>query len=240
MLRKGIGIFRLALYTAFQGVSFSRRRKRTIFLLFVCSHSDRTCVDVVFLLFSPLPHHSPTSWAHRKWILRRLFSITTTTTTDTKESYLRRELQTCTKVAQAFPKNYYAWTHRAFCCRLALTLHEDWTSALLVQEMATIGLWLRRQPSDHYCSHYGAQVLELLLLLQWDDVDHHHLDPAVVFHQQQHAWRALNVARDLLKSNILACHEAIWRYRRLCSWLLIKWIATTTKNPPPCWMRNNL
>jgi hypothetical protein len=69
----------------------------------------------------------------------------------------KEEIETCRKVAERHPKNYYAWTHRRYLWSVidptTELLREEW------QDMLT--KWLPQHVSDHSAAHYGAQVLDL-------------------------------------------------------------------------------
>jgi hypothetical protein len=106
-----------------------------------------------------------------------------------KDIFFAREVKTCIDVAEKFPKNYYAWTHRRYLwdlfipCdispfelrdqsrnkkRKIIELHHQQRQRY-IQSMETelmIGMWqewLPKHPADHSAVHYSCQVLDLLL-----------------------------------------------------------------------------
>lgn len=94
----------------------------------------------------------------------------------------RRELRTCTAVAEGFPKNYYAWTHRRCLWEMFLIpppgtgtcgavdtgdvtfIDQDAAMALMDEELQFVWRdWLPSHTSDHSAVHYARQVLEMAL-----------------------------------------------------------------------------
>ena len=80
-------------------------------------------------------HTRPNSWSHRKWISKQLLQMSHgngngntyrfNTSPVRQEQQLspslssitewtKNELEICTSIAEKYPKNYYAWTHRRF------------------------------------------------------------------------------------------------------------------------------
>ena len=90
-----------------------------------------------------------------------------------------REVKTCIDVAEKYPKNYYAWTHRRylwdlFSFKSSRTENEDKQKRQehreafiqLLETELMIGMWqewLQIHPADHSAVHYSCQVLDLLL-----------------------------------------------------------------------------
>lgn len=66
---------------------------------------------------------APTSWAHRKWISEKFIRIRDDGVRTHPENWekvlmwAKTEIGTCISVAEKFPKNYYAWTHRLYVVR---------------------------------------------------------------------------------------------------------------------------
>lgn len=107
---------------------------------------------------------------------------------------IREELKLCTVVAERFPKNYYAWTHRLYCIRKAPSLlQEEWNFILG---------WLPTHVSDHSAVHYGGQVL--LLLLQVNNNNRLELVQS-----------AMEEGRRLV--TVRPAHEVLWIFRRVCA-----------------------
>lgn len=94
-------------------------------------------------------------------------------------SLFQRELATCTYVAEHYPKNYYAWTHRRYLWTLFfphnnINNNDDRSVGISVpspslrivmdKELDYIWTeWLPVHPSDHSAVHYVCQVLQLAL-----------------------------------------------------------------------------
>lgn len=213
--------------------------------------------------------YSPSSWAHRKWILQQLMnSFRVSPPIKIKGNHIHntlqnsnsiwkntsllisQEIQTCISVAESYPKNYYAWTHRFFCLQLFLNqwnhnhnhnhntgndndndtekreiglsiLHD-----LFQKEIDSIQPWLKLHVSDHSCSHYGSQVLHLWLIFgvsKGGYCDSKGLNP--LQWSLDKLLNALRVCRELLEVPTYSTHEAVWRYRRLCSFLAIQLVS---------------
>ena len=92
----------------------------------------------------------------------------------TKDILFAREVKTCIDVAEKYPKNYYAWTHRQYLWDLFSFEAGDETKRQqqrlqyiqLLETELMIGMWqewLPRHPGDHSAVHYSCQVLDLLL-----------------------------------------------------------------------------
>ena len=96
-----------------------------------------------------------------------------------KDIIFAREVKTCIDVAEKYPKNYYAWTHRRYLWDLFNTPWSNfdlgdrrrrlkWREAfiLLLETELMVGMWqewLQKHPADHSAVHYSCQVLDLLL-----------------------------------------------------------------------------
>ncbi len=72
----------------------------------------------------------PNSWSHRKWVCRNLihlvFEKNQDDTIQRKWEYVINnwamdEINVCTSIAERYPKNYYAWTHRIFVIQTIIT-----------------------------------------------------------------------------------------------------------------------
>lgn len=96
-------------------------------------------------------------------------------------------------VAQRYPKNYYAWTHRLFCIRKA-------DPSLVMEEWDFITGWLPQHVSDHSAVHYGGQVLQIL----------QHTSKGTL-----HVQNAISEAKQLVER--FPTHEVLWIFRRVCA-----------------------
>ena len=171
-------------------------------------------------------YYSPSSWGHRKYILGK---ILLTTLKDTLlisqhssqndgndqqafswQALARNEIVTCTQVAERYPKNYYAWTHRRYLWTVLLRTQpaqSQLTQHLKVlwrQELESIFTWFQRHVSDHSAAHYGAQVLELYLRYSSED-DEDDEDIA------QLAIRKIHELFQIVGNE----HETLWSFRRM-------------------------
>lgn len=195
-------------------------------------------------------HQSPSSWAHRKWIYGKLIQTYLVLEANEKlEKVLRlvsQEIQICTIVAEKYPKNYYAWTHRLFCVRNLVNMWKDNTLQpsftmnekgtdlepimkvynLLRKEIMFITPWLKRHVSDHSCVNYGSQVLHLLLVYGFSKGGY--CDTRCLDHYEwglEELMCALEACEEMLTVQTYSCHETLWQYRRLCSSLILKMIS---------------
>eukprot|EP00797_Seminavis_robusta_P005670 Sro1378_g267590.4 (307) ;mRNA; f:1690-2611 len=189
-------------------------RKRA--LLSVQCHEDLWTRELDFVNLLMTRHtKAPTSWFHRKFVLQQrilqllsalppppppnddhddqenTFSTTCTTTTTCIYSNMvqlaRDEIQICARIADRYPKNYYAWTHRSqMLQKIHHMLQDDSTSGtrtladhytqLLQDQWQSTTRWLQSHVSDHSAAHYGGMVLQLLRrqqLQQHNPQDHH-------------------------------------------------------------------
>ena len=130
--------------------------------------------------------------------------------------FVNKEIALCSKVAEKFPKNYYAWTHRRYLWSscILLHLHKDKIQRLLQQEFEALQAWLEQHISDHSAVHYLSQVLELQLLQFSND------------EYLKVAQTSLDLARSLLETH--PNHESLWILRRLTVQLLFQHAAKQT------------
>ena len=104
-------------------------------------------------------------------------------------SLIQKELSICTKIAEKYPKNYYAWTHRRWMIQqivsnatateeeneggasssptsLLSNIYSSYLRRLIYEEFTFIvQTWLPRHVSDHSAVHYGQQMLFVWLEL---------------------------------------------------------------------------
>jgi Protein prenyltransferase alpha subunit repeat len=96
-------------------------------------------------------------------------------------------------VAQRYPKNYYAWTHRLFCIRQA-------DPSLVMEEWNFVTGWFPQHVSDHSAVHYGGQVLQILQITNKGTI---------------YAQNAMREAKRLVE--LFPTHEVLWIFRRVCA-----------------------
>jgi len=196
-------------------------------------------LDYLDLLFT---QHSkaPSSWAHRKFVLRQMLKIVDIPShgnmeksNKMKDIIFAREVKTCIEVAERYPKNYYAWTHRrylwdVFSFDTGSTEHREQQAQreLLIQLLETelmIGMWqewLPIHPSDHSAVHYACQVLDLLM----DEIISIQVDSGQPLIEEKIApisISALNQVRILL-SKYSEENESLWILRRITYKILWK------------------
>jgi hypothetical protein len=127
---------------------------------------------------------------------------------------VRKEIQVCSKIAERFPKNYYAWTHRRYLWTICilpnveLCKEKDILDHLFRDEFEKLSTWLKLHISDHSAVHYQCQVLELWMQHTYDDT------------------KLLNTAKlGLQNAQILIYthpdHESLWILRRLVLRILL-------------------
>ena len=92
------------------------------------------------------------------------------------KSLIQKELSICTKIAEKYPKNYYAWTHRRWMIQQIVSkvhateeksgaspssnFYSSYLRKLIYEEFTFIvRTWLPRHVSDHSAVHYGQQML---------------------------------------------------------------------------------
>jgi len=152
-------------------------------------------IQFLNLLFT---QHSkaPNSWAHRKWISKQMITIIShCDSNDVKKNeiiskWTNDELEICTSIAQKYPKNYYAWTHRRFVIDTLLKLQAtilqnsnddksdiEWYTEFLWQTLESEyefihSKWMMKHVSDHSAVHYGGEVLRIMIFLKWNEQNH--------------------------------------------------------------------
>ncbi len=143
-------------------------------------------LDLIFVII--VLSIRPSSWAHRKYALRQILHHVEESyrkhniierANKIKDIIFAREVKTCIDVAEKYPKNYYAWTHRRYLWDLfslkssrieirdTRTRWEQREAFIqLLETELVVGMWqewLQIHPADHSAVHYSCQVLDLLL-----------------------------------------------------------------------------
>jgi hypothetical protein len=153
------------------------------------------------------------------------------------EELVREEITICTRVAEHYPKNYYAWTHRRYLLDIMLRTSSrirqndpqqspqntaQVTSiflSLMSEEWSAVTTWLERHVSDHSAVHYCGQVLQFLLKYMSNTTD------AKIEVVKQ----ALQIAREF--ADRFSDHEALWSFRRtVVSSILEYYYSVTTQS----------
>jgi hypothetical protein len=139
---------------------------------------------------------------------------------DTILSLFKEEVRVCREVAERYPKNYYAWTHRRFFLG-KVVMDDSTTTTTAIDSKQQIDLlqeewddivtrWLVLHVSDHSAAHYASQVLKLWttkLLLQSSTIDERNVLESL-------AAKVLNQVRSLIERRHES-HETLWILRRM-------------------------
>ncbi|GIX95718.1 protein prenyltransferase alpha subunit repeat-containing protein 1-B [Caerostris extrusa] len=104
------------------------------------------------LVLSRKPKSSPV-YAHRKWVLQEW--IRGKCTPCTLQQVVNHELSLCSRVANLYPNNYYAWCHRSWLIQeLCHHCHKTVSDELTCTER-----WTSMHVSDHCGFHYRQFLL---------------------------------------------------------------------------------
>ncbi|CAJ1967566.1 unnamed protein product [Cylindrotheca closterium] len=177
---------------------------------------------------------APSSWGHRKYVLQQIVKaiVVVKEISDDYESKLvdlvHKEIAFCSKIADKFPKNYYAWTHRRYLWSSCILPHlqQSYHATIIVllnQEFDALKLWLEQHISDHSAVHYLGQVLEMRLQQQQDQQQQQHIQSSSSSLNDLSisiAHNSLNLANALLKTH--PDHESLWILRRLMVQILFQ------------------
>ena len=136
-----------------------------------------------------------------------------------------REIDLCSRVAEHFPKNYYAWAHRYY---VASKFFNHWPdngekdvsgvsearsqSSFFAAEVRFIEKWLSQHVSDHSAAHYGAEALRLHLKHGFRSGTLLKESCAVMEWALDVTEKTLLTSRQLIKR--YTSHEVIWIWRR--------------------------
>lgn len=153
------------------------------------------------------------------------------------------EIETCSTVAEKYPKNYHAWTHRKWVLQLLHDLStRDATESserlirslfqVLQKEMSAIERWMKSHVTDHSAVHYLGQVLHMLMRVgvhpaSWQLITEGSQRDTAEDEGVASSWRwalisdAMNVAR----SSNFTSYEVTWIHRRICGLACLSYIA---------------
>ncbi|KAG8197591.1 hypothetical protein JTE90_021321 [Oedothorax gibbosus] len=179
------------------------------------------------LVLSRKPKSSPV-YAHRKWVLLKLMKSNMSSCAI--HQVVEHEIGLCTRFANTYPNNYYAWCHRSW----VLTHMDGLQHKTVSDELERTEKWASTHVSDHCGLHYRQFLLSCLPNY-----------PSNVNHEQSSHTSATNTAKakndpchiteasenysvqlhfnDAIKKELemLGClqttypgHEALWYHRR--------------------------
>ena len=206
---------------------------------------------------------SPSSWGHRKYIVQRLLILLDSSSDtsannannkvygDAWKELIQKELSICTKVAEKYPKNYYAWTQRRWLIRQVIQTSEaagvqmknennkeggspasphalcEFSRQLIHDEFTFIvQTWLSTHVSDHSAVHYGQQLLEIWLnhqcIARNDEPKYDEDDMLIEL--------ALSSCQRYTTDKQFVNHEALWIFRRLIITTILRWYFKKLQN----------
>jgi len=215
-------------------------RKRALLCLQLTHSTRQLWTKELWFVNLVMTKHSkaPTAWFHRKYVFQKI--VDETTSIDNLMDLVRNEIKVCIRVADRYPKNYYAWTHRIYIVqRLKGGLRQEPTTlttnkkenddnicqqlfiSLLEEEWTFIETWMRTHVSDHSAAHYGGCVLRMLLQVKRNinketiPQDASLVLPDSVTSCTAFALKALSTAKRATEA--FPTHEVVWIFRRICS-----------------------
>ncbi|CAG8635830.1 7710_t:CDS:2, partial [Dentiscutata heterogama] len=112
-------------------------------------------------LILTFPKHTKNStiWHHRrKWILSNIISRYQSDNKFDITELFRLEIPIIRRVAELYPKNYYAWTHRHWIISL-LPIDSSNSISFLDDELLNMEKWVRTNVSDHSGFHHRQLCL---------------------------------------------------------------------------------
>lgn len=198
------------------------------------------CAPISSFTFTATTHLSiirPSSWAHRKWVAKKLVDLAAQRDKEYKNIYqwASSEINTCSSVAERFPKNYHAWTHRRWVLRLlfktwisksdSTVTAEDCIETKLIfklpyKELENTQIWMKTHVSDLSACHYQGQVLRMLLAVG--------LHPTNGYFASSNdedgitwAWDLLTKTINSARASSFLSHEVTWIHRRISSVTII-------------------
>ncbi|KAL6042837.1 Protein prenyltransferase alpha subunit repeat-containing protein 1 [Balamuthia mandrillaris] len=214
-----------------------------------------TELQLLNLVFTKHPK-SGEAWGHRLWLLQQLLLYWAVhvpsqqnlggakekkeedqLVTLSLEEKVEDELERCMRVAEIYPKNYHAWSHRTHMIYL---LNAAQTRRDLDGDHRMEG-WVRRHVSD-YCGFHQRQtlLLQLMRLCGFRSESYKREDLFQIAHQHRCSQRRVSVGEEEKEDegDIADCvlrwrkefwlcrkllllypgHEALWQHRRFLFW----------------------
>ncbi|CAM9200906.1 unnamed protein product [Laminaria digitata] len=173
---------------------------------------------------------SPNAWAHRRWCWRNEERLRRPQTSQWRPLDVREELKVCERVADLYPKNYYAWTQRSWVVLRVVggaieggatdggvgdaeggtSSPGEQAEELLRGELSFLNKWLTSHVSDHSALNHRKNVVSALAAVPsasgragLDFVDQERSSNSVLIQDYPG-------------------HESLWCYRRfLCQTFLV-------------------
>ena len=114
------------------------------------------------LVFTTHPKISE-AWEHRSWCLKQWKQTMQYTNSNVITDMLQHELEICELVAERYPKNYFAWSHRQHVINISRSIQSSENNYnLILFDLKKTGKWCHLHPSDHASFHH-RQFLWIIL-----------------------------------------------------------------------------
>ncbi|GBB99834.1 hypothetical protein RclHR1_03650010 [Rhizophagus clarus] len=128
-------------------------RKKLIIDNYINPTNELKFIDLLFTF----PKHTKQSiiWFHRKWVILRIQLHLSSNDI----SQWQHEINITRRVAELYPKNYYAWTHRHWIL-LKITTDSIQSKSFFVNELKIMKIWVQNNISDYS----GFQHLQRCLI----------------------------------------------------------------------------
>lgn len=194
---------------------------------------------------------APSSWAHRKWIGRKIVDMINECGLGAEDcankvkAWSTAEIDICSMVAEKYAKNYHAWTHRRWVCQYLFNMFHDANNAddmkecdrmpinsivlgILQNELSTSQRWMKTHVTDHSAVHYQGQILAMLLEVGMCpnlncEINLNHLSQKDA--ASTWGWNILSEALKVARSSSFKSYEVTWIYRRICGLACVNFIS---------------
>jgi len=183
---------------------------------------------------------APSSWAHRKWIGKKLINLISENihasninkhdATTKLQAWAIAEIDTCSMVAEKYPKNYHAWTHRRWVLQMIFAQYQEAIQKnrinlplvgivfqILKNELSTTENWMKTHVTDHSAVHYRGQVLQLSLVVRMHPASMEMLKNELQLETKEAtAWNLISDSMAVARSSRFKSYEVTWIHRRIC------------------------
>ncbi|CAG8606183.1 26528_t:CDS:2, partial [Racocetra persica] len=191
------------------------------------------------LIFT-FPKHTKNStiWHHRKWIISNILSRHRSDNNFDVMELLRLEIPIIRRIAELYPRNYYAWTHRHWIISL-LPIYSSDSLSILDNELFNMEKWVRTNVSDHSGFHHRqiclikkSQLYDSTIVnfhgisrdnLLSQILDSGNLSPNQENHIVLLWFNEIRFTRDLILK--YPGHETLWYHLRFLS-VIWKWLSS--------------